>query len=66
MSCHGRGVECEGYPLRWVAARTDQPVSVRKQQASVRLVSKNEMPATLRPPDGLQVFIKYCKDASLW
>jgi hypothetical protein len=129
MSCHSRGVECEGYPLRWVglaargrmAARTYQSVTAdpapREKQASVRLVSKIDdsnvggelsqrlgarvlegqyyahqysrsanctssgdvmelhllpsprrptwnMPATLLPPDGLQVFIKYCKDRS--
>lgn len=51
--CMRCGVECEGYPLRWVglaargrmAVRTYQSVAddsaPRKQQASVSLISKN-------------------------
>lgn len=42
-SCHGRGVECEGYPLRWVglaargrmALRTYDDLVSREQQVSI-------------------------------
>lgn len=88
MSCHGRGVECEGYPLRWVGLaaggktivrKYDGPVS-REQQAKLlegqyhaRQYGSSSsdvtlhratwrMPAPLLPPDGLQVFIKCCKN----
>lgn len=88
MSCHGRDVECEGYPLRWIGltakgkrvVRTyNGPVS-REREAKVlegqdhaRQYGSSsgdvtlrrptwKMPATLIPLDGLQVFIKCCKN----
>ena len=75
MSCHGRGVECEGYPLRWVglAARgrmatvqSYQSMSNDSQYSGPANCTSSawKMPAILLPPDGLQVFIKYCKDRS--
>jgi hypothetical protein len=120
MSCHQRGVECEGYTLRWINQSAANDPTPRKEQASVRLSSKTNdpyvscvlpqrldaarvlegeafgrqyshsanstsrgdetnlhlvtsprrptwtMPATLLPPDSVQVFVNYCKENSSW